>query len=40
MPNAPDLEAALAFSRYATMALAARPHERDYLLATVDAPFD
>ena len=40
MLNAPDLEAALAFSRYATMALAARPHERDDLLATVDAPFD
>ena len=40
MPNALDLAAALAFSRYATAALAARPDERESLRATIDAPFD
>jgi len=39
MPNAPDLAAALAYSRYATAALDVRPEERDELVATLDAPF-
>src|SRR6185295_16897942 len=39
MPNALDLDAAIAYSRYASAALAARPHERDALVATLDAPF-
>ena len=35
-----DVPAALAFSRYATAALSARPDERAWLDAVVDAPFD
>ncbi len=35
-----DLPAALAFSRYASAALAARPHERDELDASIDAPIE
>jgi glutamate-ammonia-ligase adenylyltransferase len=34
-----DLAAALAYSRYATAALAAHPREREWLDASVDAPF-
>ena len=40
MTKVPDLESALAYSRYATTALAARPDEKTRLLATVDTPFD
>ncbi len=40
MSIAPDLDAALAYSRYATAALAAHPEELDELVATLDAPFD
>jgi len=40
MHNALDLSAALAYSRYATVALAARPDERAILDATIDSPFD
>ena len=40
MPIALDLDAAIAYSRYATAALGARPHERDVLARTLDAPFD
>ena len=40
MQNVLDLPAALAYSRYATGALAARPNERELLDATIDAPFD
>ena len=40
MENPLDLTAALAYSRYATVALGARPDEREMLDATVDAPFD
>src|SRR6185295_14029658 len=40
MPKALDLDAAIAYSRYASAALGARPHERDALVATLDAPFD
>jgi len=40
MDNALDLTAALAYSRYATVALAARPDERELLDATIDSPFD
>ena len=39
MSTATDLTAALAFSRYATAALDARPGERDELAATVDSAF-
>ena len=35
-----DLDRALAFSRYADRALAARPALRDELVATLDTPFD
>jgi glutamate-ammonia-ligase adenylyltransferase len=40
MENALDLTTALAYSRYATMALEARPEERDLLRATIGSPFD
>src|SRR5262249_21907966 len=40
MENVLDLTAALAYSRYATMALAAEPSEGELLRATVDSPFD
>ncbi len=39
MPSAADLAAALAYSRYATQALAAHPEERALLEATLDAPY-
>ena len=39
MQKVPDLESALAYSRYATGMLAARPDERARLEATIDAPF-
>jgi glutamate-ammonia-ligase adenylyltransferase len=39
MPNVLDLDAAIAYSRYAAAALDARPHEREALVATLDAPF-
>ena len=40
MDNALDLTAALAYSRYATVALGPRPDEREILHATIDSPFD
>jgi glutamate-ammonia-ligase adenylyltransferase len=40
MDHALDLTAALAYSRYATAALDARPDEREMLHATVKSPFD
>jgi glutamate-ammonia-ligase adenylyltransferase len=40
MDNALDLAAALAYSRYATVTLDARPNERELLYATVGSPFD
>ncbi len=40
MPIVPDLESALAYSRYATTALETRPDEKRVLVATVDVPFD
>ena len=39
MHKLPDLATALAYSRYATGMLAARPDERARLEATIDAPF-
>ena len=39
MPPAQDLAAALAYSRYATQALAAHPDDRSLLVATLDQPF-
>jgi len=40
MTNALDVATAVAFSRYAMMALAAHPEDRHALDATVDFPFD
>ena len=40
MPTSPDLASALAYSRYATGMLDARPDELTRLEATLDAPFD
>ena len=39
MSSAPDLAAALAYSRFAAAALAAHPEEREELAATLGAPF-
>ncbi len=39
MDNVLDLTAALSYSRYASMALAARPDEGELLRATADSPF-
>ncbi len=40
MPITTEVAAALAYSRYATAALAVRPDEHAEVVATVDAPFD
>jgi glutamate-ammonia-ligase adenylyltransferase len=40
MEKSLDITAALAYSRYATVVLAAQPNERDVLRAMVDSPFD
>ncbi len=40
MPNATELAAAIAYSRYATAALDVRPDERALLVSAADAPFD
>ncbi len=40
MPNSPDIAATLAYSRYATGALAVRPEERAELEAAIDTPFE